>query len=1065
MITLQTYFEMKGKVKRISLKILKITGISVLSVLLLMFLLPFLFPGTIAAKVKALVNRSITSKVEFKEAKLSFFKHFPSLTLTLQGLSLTGSPPFGKDILVNAKELSFGINLFSLFSNSVKINQVFLGNAKINVQVDEQGNANYNVYRSTPGTSSDTSSSEAGLKLEKIVIEKSDLVYDDRSIPMKINARNFNYTGKGDLSEAIFDLASRLSAGAFSFQYAGETYVNQKPFRAKLITKINTKSLSLIFGDNLARINQLPLKFSGRFDFLQHGYNVDLNIESRKATLKNIITAIPPDMTGWLDNTKVKGDAFFGFSLKGKYDAEAGLMPELRSTIKIDNGYIAYKKAPQPVKDLVLRLNVKLPSLKTDSLDIRIDTFNFNVGKGYFRMNSHSVGLENPDIESSVNVDLDLNDWSSAIGMKDLELKGKYRLDLKAKGKFSRGQDSGSWRKNIVITSIPSYTLASSLRNGFLKFSSLPESLSNISFDINSSCADNNYRNAKLDVENINFTALKSILKGYIKTTNLMNPQIDADIAGNIRLQELAQFIPMKDLALAGDLAIDIKGKGTYDRMKKEFPVISANLKVNDGEVRTAYYPNPITHIQVQADLENKTGNLSSTKVSLTPVNFEFEGRPFTLTADLSDPENLSYDIVSKGTLDIGRLYKVFGIPGYDATGIIKADISLKGKQSDVTAGRYQALNNSGQLEFNDVIVRSSSFSRPFLINSGIFRFDRDKAWLENFKTTFGSNQLSLSGYFSNLVNYVLQDNAKLKGNLNLSTGHLNLDEFTAFENPEQDPSAAGTDSAGNGVIMIPKDLALQFNARVGQADYQGVSVKDFNGQMMIDSGKVKLNKTSFRIADAPFALNAVYEGVNPHRGLFDINIKADSFSIEKAYNDIPVFREMASSASGVKGIAGLDYDLSGRLDQNMRQVFPSLKGGGVLTLKKVKLKGFKLMNAVSRSTEHKELADPDLSGIKVKTTVKNNIITLERTKLRIAGFRPRFEGQVSLDGKLNIKGRLGLPPFGIFGIPFNVSGTSENPVVKLKRDKSGKVLEEKEDTDDEDINDLPVPETQQNEN
>jgi len=38
------------------------------------------------------------------------------------------------------------------------------------------------------------------------------------------------------------------------------------------------------------------------------------------------------------------------------------------------------------------------------------------------------------------------------------------------------------------------------------------------------------------------------------------------------------------------------------------------------------------------------------------------------------------------------------------------------------------------------------------------------------------------------------------------------------------------------------------------------------------------------------------------------------------------------------------------------------------------------------------------------------------------------------MDGKLNIKGRLGLPPFGIFGIPFNVTGSQSNPLVKLKR-------------------------------
>jgi AsmA protein len=69
---------------------------------------------------------------------------------------------------------------------------------------------------------------------------------------------------------------------------------------------------------------------------------------------------------------------------------------------------------------------------------------------------------------------------------------------------------------------------------------------------------------------------------------------------------------------------------------------------------------------------------------------------------------------------------------------------------------------------------------------------------------------------------------------------------------------------------------------------------------------------------------------------------------------------------------------------------------------------------------------------------------------MRIFGFRPRVEGQVSLDGQLNLRFRLGLPPLGIIGIPMTVTGTSENPVVRVRR---GKDSEELEETVDEAVN------------
>ena len=97
-------------------------------------------------------------------------------------------------------------------------------------------------------------------------------------------------------------------------------------------------------------------------------------------------------------------------------------------------------------------------------------------------------------------------------------------------------------------------------------------------------------------------------------------------------------------------------------------------------------------------------------------------------------------------------------------------------------------------------------------------------------------------------------------------------------------------------------------------------------------------------------------------------------------------------------------------------------------------MKGFKMFGAVGDKTANEAIKNPDLSKVDIKTTIKNNLITIERFKFKVAGFRPRIEGQTSFDGKLNIKMRLGLPPLGIIGIPLTITGTQDEPIVKLGR-------------------------------
>ena len=80
-----------------------------------------------------------------------------------------------------------------------------------------------------------------------IKIINSQLVYNDKSVELLINAKGLNYTGSGDLSKAIFDLYSNMQVDSFDLDYNGMHYIGSKQLQADLITKINTNSLAFSF--------------------------------------------------------------------------------------------------------------------------------------------------------------------------------------------------------------------------------------------------------------------------------------------------------------------------------------------------------------------------------------------------------------------------------------------------------------------------------------------------------------------------------------------------------------------------------------------------------------------------------------------------------------------------------------------------------------------------------------------------------------------------------------------------------------------------------------------------
>ncbi|MGC4037098.1 MAG: AsmA-like C-terminal region-containing protein [Chitinophagaceae bacterium] len=1045
---------MKFILKRFA-KIFKITGIALGSILVLMFVLPILFPTYVNEKIKQWANHSITGELNFSKVRLSFFNHFPSLTVTLHDVVLKGSAPYKADTLIAAKEIALGVNLGSLFGKAVTIDEIYLTKGKLNILVNKEGKPNYNIYSADTSAKKSTDTTSASVKLSRIQIDDCILNYNDQSIPFVFTVNQFDYLGQGDLDKAVFDLTSKVKMDGLTVKYDNQAYLENKNIKARLITQINTNSLSFLFEDNDLRINQLPIDFKGKFDFLKNGYDMDLRFDTKETGFQNLFTALPPKFVAWVEKRKVQGKMIMTASLIGKYIVQENIVPSLTFDMKVTDGFFNSKKAKEPARNFLFDFHFKLPQLNTDSMMVDLDSVHLSVGDRFLQGAIHTKGLSKLFIDGHLQGELDIEKLNRVFGSPDsIDLKGMYHFNLSAKGLYAKGQNPLRIRPDTVITSIPSFSLQSSLRDGYMKYYSLPQPLKSVSFNLDAICKDNNYKNTSINLDNINAFALNNFIKGFVHVSSLQNFLIDADVKTKINLNEIKSFYPLDKIDLAGDLDADLTAKGNYNTAKKLFPVVNATINVKDGSVKTPYYPSPVNKIQMAIAIKSNSASLKDLQVKLTPVSLEFEGKPFTIRSDLSNFENINYSIASHGELDLGKIYKVFAIDGLDVNGSIKTDFTFQGSMSDVTSGNYSKLNNKGTLQLNNIRINSDMFPKPLLVQQGDFRVDNDKLSTDNLLLNYGNSKALLKGYFSNIINYALNDSSVLKGQLQLTSSFVNADELMAFSQVTDSSSRQTQDTAkGTGVILVPANLDMRFMANVDKLLYNGLNLTDCKGDISMRNGELILKNTGFKIIDAPVMMDASYKSLSADKAKFNYHISAKQFDVKKAYNEIPLFRQMASSAASAEGIVSLDYTLDGVLDKNMYPVLPSLKGGGTLSLEKVKMKGFKLFSAISKSANRDSLNNPDLSKVDIKSKIANNIMTIERTKMKVFGFRPRFEGQVSLDGKLNLKGRIGLPPFGIIGIPFTVTGTEDDPQVHLRKGKKGDELEEK-DYDDDDLKD-----------
>jgi len=757
---------------------------------------------------------------------------------------------------------------------------------------------------------------------------------------------------------------------------------------------------------------------------------------------------LPPQYQGWLEKTAIKGKADFKIVLAGKYIASTDTMPDFSLDMQVRNGSIAYEKAPVALSNLYLDMDYKLPALNMEKQEAKLDSAFFNIGKDFFSTTLDLKGMSSPQIKAKANSSLDLASFDRALGLADYDLKGKLTLNFVANGQYAKGQNPAKLRKDIVITSIPSFTLNAALEDGYVHYTPLPKPVEKLAFNMKVACPDNDYRHTSIAIDNIDAKMMNNFIKGFFRISNAADFPVDAALNASVNLPDIAQFYPLDSMELNGKLLVDLKSNGQYIAAKKIFPKTEALFKLQGASIKTKYYPAPIENIQVDAAVANKQGTFRDLVVDIQPVSFEFEGKPFMIKADLRNLENIQYDIFSKGEVDLGRIYKVFAQQGLNVTGTIATDLSLKGSEADAVAKRFSRLQNSGTLKVNDLVVSTEIYPLPFFIDKGWFRFQQDQMKFEQFSARYGSSVISLNGALSNLFRY-MAGHGSLQGKFDLRSEKILMDEWMAFNLPAGESSPAAAQAAG-GVILLPADLDMQLTANVKTIDYNKLRLTDVKGDVLLQNGELKMQQTGFTMAGAVTSMDATYKSLSPDKAFFTYHISANDFDVKRMYNEVELFRELAPAAGKAEGVISLEYNLEGKLDKDMYPIMPSLKGEGVLSIRKVKMKGFRLFSAMGKSTGKDGLKDPDLSKINFKTKIQNNVVTLEKTKIKVAGFRIRMQGQTSLDGKLKLKVRLGLPPLGIIGIPMNITGTGDNPRVKLGKGDELPLEEQKEEEGDE---------------
>lgn len=331
---------MKKQIKRGFLGI----GIMVAVIVLAAVVIAAFFQDAVGKKLIAVLNQQLKTEVRVGSFDLSLLRNFPDARASLRNVTVMG---LNKKPLLKAEEVAFNFRLLSLFEKQVKVHSVAISNGALDVWVDKNGKANYDIFKDSETSSEDQ---QFNIALEKATLKQIGLSYHDLKLKQEIQAQVQTADFSGQFSSEKFDLKTSIRLASDFIEMDGVRYVVGKHGGLDATVSVDMKKGRYQFTDSNFFVEDNNFNVKGSVLSKKNETEFDLSADAEDASLESVIALLPEQYLSALGDFTSSGRFKFTSFIKGKLNSTE--RPAINFEFGLDDGKLSSPRLQESFKDV-----------------------------------------------------------------------------------------------------------------------------------------------------------------------------------------------------------------------------------------------------------------------------------------------------------------------------------------------------------------------------------------------------------------------------------------------------------------------------------------------------------------------------------------------------------------------------------------------------------------------------------------------------------------------------------------------------------------------------------------
>ena len=423
-------------------KILKITGITLLLLIVALIALPFLFKDKLVKLAKDEANKNLNAKVDFGNFDLSIISSFPDFRFSIDNVSIVGVGEFDKDTLAYIKNLRIDVNIMSVIKGDmIKIKEILIDEPHINALVMHDGKTNWDITKPSTDTTKkapvDTAKTKFKLSLKSFEIKKAQITYNDMKGNMSAAIHDFDFKLAGDFTQDNFVMNILSEIQKMDVTMGGIAYAKNMHIKLKTDLDADMPNMKFTFKENEININELGLGIDGFVAMPDTNINMDLKFLAKQTEFKNILSLIPAVYSKDFATVQTAGKLALNGFAKGTYNAST--LPAFGLHLEIADAMFKYPSLPKSVNNINVITDIQNPNGKPDATVIDVNKFHIEMAGNPVDMVMHvKTPVSDPNLHGEIKGTIDLTSIKDVVPLeKGDDMSGVIKADVKMQGKMS----------------------------------------------------------------------------------------------------------------------------------------------------------------------------------------------------------------------------------------------------------------------------------------------------------------------------------------------------------------------------------------------------------------------------------------------------------------------------------------------------------------------------------------------------------------------------------------------------------------------------------------------------